>query len=553
MDRTRSVALIALLATLAVGPVPRVSDDAGPWTPTANDDWQTQALSQLEQQEYFVSRHEDGLQAPNRAHNLRTSFRTGGIDVVPRDVPANETATWQFGWRTSKWGREGQLAAVSTASAEPRAKGARVTYAHDGLDEWYENKTEGLEQGFTVHERPAGAGALLISGEISGGLRPQLSSAEGAVDLVDEHGACALRYGELHVWDARGEELESHLAVDGLEVAIVIDDDGAGYPLTIDPLLTSPAWTAEGVQATANFGYSVATAGDVNGDGFSDVIVGAWKCDNGHTNEGGASVYLGSPNGLSLNASWTAEGEQANANFGNSVASAGDVNGDGYSDVIVGAMGYAATANNRGRAFVYLGSASGLAANARVDCRRRTRFRARAIGRHRWRCQRRRLLRCDRRRLAGEQRSSRRRPGVRVSRDADGALVDAVVDRREQPSVCILRLLRGDGGGRQRRRIRGRDRRGMGLRQRPYGRRGRLRVSRVGGRPRAHSGVDRRKQSGQRIATGGPSPLRATSMATATATSSWERSAMTAANWTKDACTSMAGLHPGPCPRGSWS
>ncbi len=329
---------------------------------TTNEDWQSEVFSRLEQAEYHASQLEDGLQAPNRAQSLRTYFRAGGIDVVPRQANAKEAAKWQFAWRTSKWGREGQLTAVSAASGEPRAEGARVTYSYEGFDEWYENKKEGLEQGFTVHERPAGAGPLVISGRIDGGLRPTLSSPDGAVDLLDEHGSRALRYGELHVWDAHGTELASRLTVNDLEIAIVIDDTGAEYPLTIDPLMTSPAWTAEGVQATANFGYSVATAGDVNGDGFSDVIVGAWKWDNGHTNEGGASVYLGSPNGLSINPSWTAEGEQANANFGTSVASAGDVNGDGFSDVIVGAPFYAATANNKGRAFMYLGSASGLAA-----------------------------------------------------------------------------------------------------------------------------------------------------------------------------------------------
>src|SRR5437016_3992559 len=47
-------------------------------------------------------------------------------------------------------------------------------------------------------------------------------------------------------------------------------------------------------QANAQFGYSVASAGDVNGDGFNDVIVGARAYDNGESNEGRAYVYLGS-------------------------------------------------------------------------------------------------------------------------------------------------------------------------------------------------------------------------------------------------------------------
>ena len=129
-------------------------------------------------------------------------------------------------------------------------------------------------------------------------------------------------------------------------------------------LATSPAWTAESNQAGAEFGASVAASGDVNGDGFADVIVGAPLFDNGETNEGRAFVFLGSPSGLAGTAAWTAESNQAGAEFGGAVAAARDVNGDGYSDVIVGAHLYTNGENSEGRAFVYLGSASGLATTA---------------------------------------------------------------------------------------------------------------------------------------------------------------------------------------------
>ena len=122
-----------------------------------------------------------------------------------------------------------------------------------------------------------------------------------------------------------------------------------------------PNWGDEGDQAGANFGWSVGTAGDVNGDGYADVIVGAPYYSNGQLIEGGAAVYLGSASGLSLIPNWLGESDQAITYFGYSVGTAGDVNGDGYDDVIVGVPGYNNGQPDEGTAVVYHGSTSGLA------------------------------------------------------------------------------------------------------------------------------------------------------------------------------------------------
>jgi hypothetical protein len=121
-------------------------------------------------------------------------------------------------------------------------------------------------------------------------------------------------------------------------------------------LSATPNWTAESDQEDALFG-SVGTAGDVNGDGYDDVIVGALSYDNGQSDEGGVVGYHGSASGLSTTPDCTAESDQLNAWFGSS-GGAGDVNGDGYDDVIGGASLYDHGQTDEGLAVVFHGRAT---------------------------------------------------------------------------------------------------------------------------------------------------------------------------------------------------
>ncbi|CAN5198326.1 integrin alpha [soil metagenome] len=124
-------------------------------------------------------------------------------------------------------------------------------------------------------------------------------------------------------------------------------------------LATSAGWTVESNQTFAAFGVSVSSAGDVDGDGYDDVVVGAYQYDDGQTNEGKAFLYQGSATGLGTSPRWTAESNQASALFGFFVSSAGDVDGDGYDDLIVGAFWYDHGQTDEGRAYLFEGSASG--------------------------------------------------------------------------------------------------------------------------------------------------------------------------------------------------
>ena len=120
-----------------------------------------------------------------------------------------------------------------------------------------------------------------------------------------------------------------------------------------------PVWITSGLQPGAHFGQAVSAAGDVNRDGFDDVLVGAPAWDEGEADEGGVFLYLGSAGGLEADPIWIGQSNDASAAYGSSVAAAGDVNSDGFDDILIGAPLFDSIVFAEGRAFLYLGSPSG--------------------------------------------------------------------------------------------------------------------------------------------------------------------------------------------------
>jgi hypothetical protein len=120
-------------------------------------------------------------------------------------------------------------------------------------------------------------------------------------------------------------------------------------------------------------GISVATAGDVNGDGFDDLIVGADRADPGAINNAGSAyVVFGSGTGFAANldlagldgsTGFKLPGLAINDATGNAVSGAGDLNGDGFADIVVGGARVDPNGlNDAGTAYVVFGKATGFAA-----------------------------------------------------------------------------------------------------------------------------------------------------------------------------------------------
>jgi FG-GAP repeat. len=323
-----------------------------------SESWWQQVQANLRQREYHISKRHDGAYtSPNRAQNLRFVYEPNGFSATRRDSLEH---LWQARLTfigTSK--RKGAVPAHTHEHFTLTAHANTLVAESETVTITYLNNENGMRQDFVVKHKPEGQDHLYVL------LKPEMQHGtvhitNTALSFLTANGQEAMRYSGLKVWDARHKPLKAHFEQRENYLAIVVSDKNAQYPITIDPLSTTPDWTAESNQANAQFGWSVASAGDVNGDGFSDVIVGAPNFDNGENDEGAAFVYHGSTSGLSTTPDWAAESDQVSAQFGYSVASAGDVNGDGFSDVIVGARLFDNGETDEGAAFVYHGSFFGL-------------------------------------------------------------------------------------------------------------------------------------------------------------------------------------------------
>ncbi len=281
---------------------------------------------------------ERGALVHHGAHGLSATFGSSGVRLATGRLDAS--------LRLERFGRRDALAASASTPAIADARGAH--FDHAGYTEWWRPEGNALEQGITVTTAPVGEGPIVAELSVGGGLVAKLE--RGDVFLRDRNDVARVAIGKLLAVDANGRRLPSHFEVSDGRFAMVVDDAGAQYPVTIDPIVGTenellPADLADG----SAFGASVAF-------GTKRLVVGATGEVVGATATGAAYVFDQDATGAwNQVARLSPSDSMMSMNFGASVA----VNGD---EIVVGAPGVQDASGNMdvGKVYVFTRSAAGV-------------------------------------------------------------------------------------------------------------------------------------------------------------------------------------------------
>lgn len=303
------------------------------------------------------------FESENPANGMKFIYEKDGFTALSSKSRAVSNSTDEM---NSNWKISLQLTTVSKGAhagenfemnkCKLSAGGNNAVAESDDLRIEYTNSEKGMRQDFIIKDKPEGNEDLQLVLSVNSGLN--IITGGDEVLFADEKGIAVMKYSSLKVWDAEGKTLSAGFreSNSGAGFSIIVDDRTAVYPVTVDPLSASPSTVLTGPYS---FGSAANPAGDVNGDGYDDVIVGAKETSANMTNDGKVSLFYGTSSGLSTAPAWSVIGDTSSTAFGHSVASAGDVNGDGYDDILIGNPGYKVSGVSRGRALLYLGSATG--------------------------------------------------------------------------------------------------------------------------------------------------------------------------------------------------
>lgn len=320
--------------------------------PSIDNDLLLKAEKQIQRMEYFCKYKDNRYLSFNRNNELRTSYTASAMTIIS-----------QQGWTF-------QLSIQEVAGYKPVAKPIvamhenTVQFDHDHhFKVEYVNDEQGVHQQFTIAAPAIATQELSVQLKIGDGWKAMYRSADGvAFSNRDQQ----LTYQNMKVTDANGITIPAHFDIQNDVVKMVVDAKHIAYPLSIQTIGSTISQAASILlpkQSGAQMGFATDGAGDVNMDGYADIMISAPNYTDPETQEGAVFIYYGSaPNGINPNVFTKLENNVANQHFGTYITGGGDFNGDHYADVAVGVpyAGSAPAASDIGAVYIYYGSASGM-------------------------------------------------------------------------------------------------------------------------------------------------------------------------------------------------
>ncbi|MET9020692.1 Ig-like domain repeat protein, partial [Actinopolymorpha sp. NPDC004070] len=303
-------------------------------------------------QTYWAVRSGDGVVLHNPAQRLRAQFDRHGVVV--------RSGKGSLGLRLTGYGSDGHMRAVKAIS--PKATANRVVYQRGGIKEWYDNGPLGLEQGFTIADRPAksAAGGLTLAIALTGNMHRSLSPAHNSVDL--SRPGVSLAYRGLAVNDARGRRLPAHLDLRGDRLQVRIDDRRAKYPVSVDPFVQQAKLTASDSGSVSEaLGESVAVSADGN-----TVVAGAPRTRVGTKDLQGAAYVFVKPQTGWANAVETAKLTASDGVGGEQLGLSVGVSADGNTVVAGAPIATVGGQSSRGAAYVFVKPQTGWASTVQT-------------------------------------------------------------------------------------------------------------------------------------------------------------------------------------------